>query len=269
MDDWTSFVDSLINSEEQIQTKNSVEKRYPCGQCAGTGLYQGARVHQEKRHCFACRGKGWFKTDPRKLKQQRDVRARRKAEMLAEARAFNESISLFSRVKELSTWHSFAQSLMAQHEAGRAWSERQVAAMADALDRVDQRRREREEAALKVDLQPILELFAAAAASGYRRPVYRAEGLILSLAPEGGVNSGAIYVKTEDRTYLGKVLEGRYLGAEQAREALKIIAESPRDAAIRYGQRTGACACCGRTLSNAASIKLGIGPICAEKWGLA
>lgn len=268
-DDWDAFIDELVNNPEPIATKPARnEKRYPCAQCAGTGIYQGARVHQEKRHCFACRGKGWFKTDPRKLKQQREARAKKKEAAHAEARAFNESISLFSQIESIASWHSFAKSLMDQHHTGRMWSERQVAAAADALDRIETKRKEREQSALQINLQPILDLFASATASGYRRPIYRAEGIVLSLAPDSGVNAGAIYVKSEDQTYLGKVVAGRYLGKDEAREPLQRIAESPRDAAIRYGQRTGSCACCGRALTNAASINLGIGPICAEKWGL-
>jgi hypothetical protein len=267
--EWDSFIDELVSNPEPIAIKRAAnEKRFPCAQCAGTGIYSGLRVHQEKRHCFACRGKGYFKTDPRKLQKAREARASKKEDALAKARAANESISLFSQVQAIASWHSFAQSLMEQHYSGRAWSERQVAAMADALDRIQVRAKEREAAALQVNLQAILDLFSSSTASGYRRPTYRAEGLILSLAPEGGANAGAIYVKSEDKSYLGKVVAGRYLGVDQAREALSVIAASPRDAAIRYGQRTGTCACCGRTLSNAASIKLGIGPICAERWGL-
>ena len=268
MSDWDEFVNDLIEQPEAIATKASTEKRFPCGQCAGTGVYSGARIHQEKRHCFACRGRGWFKTDPRKLKQQREARAAKRASLIAEAQAHNKSLSLFSCVQHIASWHSFAQSLMAQHEAGKVWSERQVAAMADAIDRVERKRQEREEAALQIDLQPIIDLFDCAQQSGYKRPAYRAEGLILSLAPAAGVNAGAIYVKGEDKTYLGKVVDGRYVGSDSAREALQIIAQSPREAAIRYGQRTGACACCGRTLHNKQSIALGIGPICAERWGL-
>lgn len=268
-DAWDAFINELVENSEPIATKEARnEKRFPCAQCAGTGLYQGARVHQEKRHCFACRGRGWFKTDPRKLQAAREARAKKKEDVLAQARAHNESISIFPKIQSIASWHSFAQSLMAQHHAGRAWSERQVAAAVDALDRINQRKREREEAALSIDLQPILDLFKAATTSGYRRPTYRAEGLILSLAPEEGANAGAIYVKSEDKAYLGKVQSGRFIGNNEAHAALQTIAQSPRDAAIRYGQRTGACACCGRVLSNAASIKLGIGPICAEKWGL-
>jgi hypothetical protein len=40
------------------------------------------------------------------------------------------------------------------------------------------------------------------------------------------------------------------------------------EAAVRYGRQTGRCSCCGRELTNKASIDAGIGPICASKWGL-
>lgn len=38
------------------------------------------------------------------------------------------------------------------------------------------------------------------------------------------------------------------------------------DDAKAFGHRTGRCSCCGRTLTNPASIELGIGPICAERY---
>jgi hypothetical protein len=34
-----------------------------------------------------------------------------------------------------------------------------------------------------------------------------------------------------------------------------------------YGQKTGRCGCCGRTLTRPTSVSLGIGPICASKFG--
>lgn len=119
-----------------------------------------------------------------------------------------------------------------------------------------------------MNLQPIIDLFATAKSSGYKRPIYRAEGLVLSLAPDSGVNAGALYVKDADKQYLGKVVDGRYVGREEAKAGLATIAQNPREAAIRYGQRTGTCACCGRALTNKQSIELGIGPICAERWQL-
>lgn len=273
MSDWDSFVDSLTEDTTPIPLKKDTEKRYPCGQCAGTGIFQGVRVHQEKKQCFACRGKGYFKTDPRKLEKARQQRAKKKQDAIAAAQKENQDTAVYASVFAMSTWNDLASSLVEQHNAGRVWSEKQVAAIQSMLVRMEERRAQREAEAREVNLQPIIDMFAYARNSGYKRPVYRAEGLKISLAPETGNNAGALYVKTEGNQYIGKVVEGRFFGTREATEeqktALSVIANNPRDAAIRYGQRTGSCACCGRTLSNKQSIELGIGPICANKWGLA
>lgn len=272
MSDWDNFVDSLVEDDTPIATKRSTEKRYPCGQCAGTGLYQGARVHQEKRHCFACRGRGYFKTDPRKLQKQREARAQKREQLRVAAMRANEESGLLELFKEFDmlNWNSFAQSLHQQHIEGKAWSEKQINTALAMVEKTrisrEKRAAEREANAVEVNLQGIIDMFAQATQSGYKRPIYRAEGLVISRAPDNGVNAGALYVKDADKQYLGKVVDGRYLGKEAAKEALAVIAENPREAAIRYGQRTGTCACCGRALTNHQSIELGIGPICASRW---
>jgi hypothetical protein len=123
-----------------------------------------------------------------------------------------------------------------------------------------------------VDLQRIRDMFEAAVASGHRKPVYRAEGLIINRAPSNGTNPGALYVKAADtKDYLGKVMGVTFMPTRNggdAHTALALIAADPMAAAVRYGQRTGVCACCGRKLTNADSVTLGIGPICKTKWGL-
>lgn len=48
---------------------------------------------------------------------------------------------------------------------------------------------------------------------------------------------------------------------------LKEIERDPKQAMIDYGKHTGSCGHCGRALSNAQSLALGIGPICAGKMG--
>lgn len=267
-DDWDSFIDNLIEEPVDIPLKKSTQKTYPCGQCAGTGMYQGARVHQEKKHCFACRGKGYFKTDPRKLAQQRERRAQKKAELAASNQQANQDTGLLQAFTELrmDEWNDFARSMLEQHTAGKAWSEKQILAAHRMVDKTRESRKKSEEQAVEVDLSGIISMFEHAKSNGYKRPIYRAEGLIISLAPASGVNAGALYIKNEDKEYLGKVKDGRYTGNNEAKESLSIISEDPRAAAIRYGQRTGTCACCGRGLTNHASIELGIGPICASKW---
>jgi hypothetical protein len=50
-------------------------------------------------------------------------------------------------------------------------------------------------------------------------------------------------------------------------EGVVSAAANPLEAARLHGQRTGSCSCCGRELTNAESIALGIGPICRERFG--
>jgi len=122
-----------------------------------------------------------------------------------------------------------------------------------------------------IDLSTIKNMFENARNNGHKRAKYRAEGIVLSLAGNNSKNVGAIYVKDETGMYLGKVQDNAfhpvYMG-ENAIEPLKLIAQNPLQAAIRYGQKTGQCACCGRELTNSESIQLGIGPICKQKFGL-
>lgn len=52
----------------------------------------------------------------------------------------------------------------------------------------------------------------------------------------------------------------------QRTEILGAIAADPMTASVRYGKELGACGVCGRTLTDAASIARGIGPICESKF---
>ena len=84
-------------------------------------------------------------------------------------------------------------------------------------------------------------------------------------------NAGAVYVKHGDQ-YQGKISGGKFHAGrdclDDTPQAVVRAAQDPRGVAVQYGRDTGICACCGRTLTDPASIEVGIGPICAEKWGL-
>jgi hypothetical protein len=56
--------------------------------------------------------------------------------------------------------------------------------------------------------------------------------------------------------------------ARRAR-VLAAIAADPAAASARYGQELGVCGVCGRTLTDATSRQIGIGPICRERMGWA
>lgn len=179
---------------------------------------------------------------------------------------------------ECGSWSEFARSMMTQ--AGvKKWSDNQKASAASMIAKVRAKQAAKASGApvapkAVIDLSPIRAMFDAATASGYKKPSYRAEGLVLSLAASWSKNPGAIYVKSTGGAYYGKVVGKTFSATQEGRrdgvEALLLeIAKDPLAAAIKYGQRTGNCACCGRLLTNHNSINLGIGPICAQKWGWA
>ena len=183
---------------------------------------------------------------------------------------------LVKGLREHVSWNDFASSLVQQYDRKRSLSDKQLDAAERMLAKIAANRAEkaaRAAAAPSVDLTRVHAMFAKAMASGHKRPVYRAAGLALSLAPLSGRNAGSIYVKDDETgDYLGKVTEDLRFNPlrtapEWAAEALSRIARDPSAAAVEYGRETGRCSCCGRELTNPDSIALGIGPICKDRWG--
>ena len=178
--------------------------------------------------------------------QKRKFASQQKARLMApENKAkFNEANpGLIDALKELTSWNSFAASLVEQFDDRGSLSDKQTGAAVAMLMKV----------------------------KANKTPKFRFEDLVISRAPDTGANAGALYVKV-DGEYMGKVKEGKFFGIrftpEDTLSKLQKIAESPLSAAVAYGRRTGACACCGRELTVHASIERGIGPICAERFGL-
>jgi hypothetical protein len=113
--------------------------------------------------------------------------------------------------------------------------------------------------------------FDRARASGLIRLRLNLGGLVVKPAKATGRNAGALYV-TEGGTYLGKVAGGQFIreaccGEEQATKVAALLSD-PKAALEASGQETGQCAMCGLTLTDPDSIARGIGPICAERWGM-
>ena len=69
---------------------------------------------------------------------------------------------------------------------------------------------------------------------------------------------------SEGKLKLGYIMTGEDRAAVRA--AIAEIELNPLEAAKRHGQASGRCSCCGRDLTNPASIERGIGPICAGKF---
>jgi len=171
----------------------------------------------------------------------------------------------------ISGWNAFAKSLVEQIDTKGTLSDKQVAAVEKMLAKMATNAAGRADKSGEVDMSAIEALFATAKANGLKRPAFVAAGLRISPAPETGRNAGAYYVKL-DGEYQGKIAAGRFIASAEADEtvlpALNEIAADPAGSARRYGKETGICACCGKELTDPASVAAGIGPVCATRWGL-
>ena len=254
-------------------------EKHACGECAGTGRWLHGTNNRGESKCFACKGRGYFLSSAQDRRKGRDQRRESKARKLADAKgAFNETHpDLIVALSGMTEWNNFAQSLVDQFNRRGDLSEKQVAAAQRMIAKTEATRaanaKSRDEAkadAVVVDLTIIREMFEKVHAGGYKRPTYRAAGVVISRAPDNGKNAGHLYVKQSD-DYQGKITpDGRFLPVRAADTSvaalLQTIAADPKGEAVRHGAKTGNCSCCGRELTKAESVEAGIGPICAERW---
>jgi hypothetical protein len=163
------------------------------------------------------------------------------------------------------SWSSFAASLAQAMDTYGYLTDKQTAAAVKMRATSATRGAEGKPAGRVVDLAPVRAMFERAVANGYKRPTYRAAGLVLNRAPDTGKNPGALYVKNKAGEYLGKIVGTTYSG--KPAPGLSEIAADPKGAAVKYGMQSGTCSCCGKELSDPVSLRNGIGPVCATKFG--
>ncbi|QXV73983.1 hypothetical protein [Rhizobium phage RHEph12] len=130
---------------------------------------------------------------------------------------------------------------------------------------------------MNIDFTKIIAMFDAAKASGLKQPKFRFQnGIVISTAPATGRNPGALYVTNGNANfndYMGMIASGEFRAARNRHikpeefETIAAVAADPKAAAIAYGRETGRCCMCGIELTNAVSIRLGIGPICGGRVG--
>lgn len=261
-------------------------REFKCEACNGSGLWRGGQANQHgNAKCNTCHGRGTLVTSPEaRAKARAKANAKKTDAKLANMADNIAALGGQARLDALhaaAEWSEFAGSLYEWHRSGKALSERQVASANGMLDKLAanaaakaQEKAKAAAAAPSVDLSPIKAMFDAAVASGYKAPKYRAEGFTLTRAKDHSRNPGCLYVTSEDEVYMGKISpEMKFHASRDSKgsgveNALLAIAADPSGAAIRYGQRTGRCSCCGRELTKHTSIDAGIGPICAQRWGL-
>ena len=186
------------------------------------------------------------------------------------------------RLKATGSTDTFAQSLIASYERNGFLSDKQWAWVDKLADRA--------EAALTQptvaigDFGPMVALFDNASAAGLKFPKIRLDvdsGMPLVLAKCGSrsKHEGAIRATNgagfndPDNRYFGMIdTDGRWVPGRDATPAvvnmLKAFAADPEGVAAAYGQRTGSCCFCNRTLTDERSTDVGYGPICSDKFGL-
>lgn len=256
-----------------------------CPSCHGSGRFVGYSG-RSLGSCFKCNGTGRlaFKTSPDYRAKAKTAYAARKerdaavvrdnVKVFAEAFAADYEWMLAKRdrfefaANMCDTLVRYGYLTEKQHAAVTrlriADADRDATRAAEAVARVVN--------APAIDISAIETAFAHAKGKGIKKPKMKLAGFKFSEAPAHGVNAGSLYVvRVEDDQYLGKIAGGKFVKVRDCNDAAQAevlaVAADPHNAAIAYGRRTGSCAICSRELTNHASIDLGIGPICAEKYG--
>ena len=171
-------------------------------------------------------------------------------------------------LNKMVSWNNFAASLVGQYQRRGDLSEKQWDAAERTILNVRKSLDRRESLTRDVDVSAIQNLLVTAQV---KRPVFRAADLAFSLAPSNGKNAGAVYVKRGPE-YQGKIMGGKFMPISSCHsdtaDAVVRVSADPRGEAVKHGKVTGRCSCCGRELTDELSIEMGIGPVCATKWGL-
>lgn len=252
-----------------------------CKKCRGSGRFTSYRG-RDCGECFSCKGKGHksFVTsteDRAKSKQSRVDRLAAKVEAFrtenADVAQWLDANAPFEFANDPSTRNDFALSLKSQLAKKGTLSDKQVAAVHKSIAKKAEFKKAqvvREATAAVVNVDKLTAAFDNAATT-LKWPKIRFIGFVVSRASDTSRNPGALYVKADDATYLGKIVAGRFVTSREcdaATEAkvLAVLAD-PEASAVLFGKEVGACSCCGRELTNQVSIDRGIGPICAVKFG--
>lgn len=269
---------SMGTGKSTEENRNQVAQ-FKCDACGGTGRwYPRFSYSHMGGPCRKCKGTGRLKTDPEKRAKQKKARETRKKTALGEYIAAHTPEYTWA-ITSMAHF-GFAKSMYDAVKQHGSWTDGQLAAIRKCMARDEERKKEREaiEAEAPVltgeGFDRMLATFANAKASGLKWPKLRIGEFTFALAGERSKYAGkALFVKHAEDDYCGRIdLEGRWFQAGEAgrkHEArIKEICSDPLAAAVLHGKQTGHCACCGLELTNEESVRLGIGPICREKWGL-
>lgn len=265
-----------------LEVNETVKERekFPCQHCRGTGTWVGGYARRIEGKCHACNGKGYFFTSPEQRLRARQKAAQKrhakKQEIIQLAEEYcEEHKNLVVYLEDTKGWNGFSASLLASLKQYGQLTEKQEKAAyngyAKHLERLEKRAQATADLPV-VELTRINEMFDTAKNNGLARPRLQVGSIEISLAPMHGRNAGFLYVKRNGE-YAGKISGIGKLFLRNAPEGteseLQEIAKDPMGKLTEHGRNTGNCSCCGRELLRKESIERGIGPICAQKYGLA
>lgn len=181
--------------------------------------------------------------------------------------------TLRTYVNEKRVRGNFARSLIQQHDAGGTLSAKQTYWVERLCNEADAQAEQTPDTA--GDYENVVAIF-----NGVRlkRPTLTFPlgrfTVVVSKAGDRSRNPGHLYVKANDR-YVGKVTpEGHFrvsrdgYGAEGSRAVLDALNTDAVGYITRIGQASGRCSCCARPLTDERSIIAGVGPICADHYGI-
>jgi hypothetical protein len=267
-----------------VAAKDAAVYVSPCKRCGGSGRYNHPSSHGQL--CFLCHGVGRqeFKTSPEqreKARQRAEVKKENeRLERVAAGQAWGE------QHKDVIAWlqahdgrFDFATSLTNALGQYGHLTDGQTAAVRRCIEGDKAKAAVHAAAAAqqavvaaaapRVNTDALREAFAKAAGA-LKRPKLHFGTFVVSLAPAGGKNPGALYVKDDSDLYLGKILDGKFLSSRECSDAVRAevisLVEDPLSAAKAYGLRTGSCCVCNRELTDPVSVANGIGPICADRF---
>lgn len=243
----------------------------------------GTLGHWEGCTCFACQVQR-ARAD-RAAARDRAQRAVDRAAARAQRAAIDRSEAFaaafpaeWAWIVERTRWEEsprgngdFGRSLQNGIQRYGSLTDRQMEAVRSGMARRAAMVENRRQNSTALDVGPLDAVFAVARANQAVKAIIRTGAVTFSLAKMTGANPGAIYAKSADGVYLGKIVGGEFKAALACTaahtEEIRMAARDPKEAALRYARATDRCSICGRTLTDPASKLAGIGPDCAAKFG--
>lgn len=262
-------VDRNAEIRKAAHIVNGGDAQFPCPECKGTGRFRFRNGNSGP--CFKCSGKG---------KVSKGVAAAAKGKATKEANAAQYRVDHALEIEYLRNASDrgfrLAGDLLDKLDTFGAFTDGQLNLVRklmaeDAAKRDEYLIAQAAKTASKsgeVDIAAIEALFARAVSNDLKRPMFRTEHLTIKASRHPDV---LFVTATNSDTYLGKIKEGKFEARREATaetlDQLRAIATDPQAEAVKYGRLTSCCGICGRGLVDPVSIRTGIGPICAARFG--